>query len=270
MKQQYTAAEWAAEAASLQNVFKRVALVDAYNAAVLDPVTLEPAGKAEKLPLLDEAGRGYRFVYQDGEGMILLYQALTVAGRACLLELGSLMPQYAAANEREADSYIRTLNQYRDDLRHDYVTGVFNRRFLDEEYRSYAMRQAWAGQPVGVVLVRVNEYVRLQSEESQNAADACLVTAAGILQMAVGADREKGALIRLEDGVFLAVSVGVPAQTLANAVRDALAGARREFGITLARRGEFTASLAWADWGETGSWEMLLALAERRLQEALA
>ena len=37
------------------------------------------------------------------------------------------------------------------------------------------------------------------------------------------------------------------------------------FSITLARRGTFTVSVASAEWGETSSWEMMLALAQQRL-----
>ena len=32
-----------------------------------------------------------------------------------------------------------------------------------------------------------------------------------------------------------------------------------------ARRGEFTVSLSSADWGDAGSWDLMVALAEQRL-----
>ena len=97
------------------------------------------------------------------------------------------------------------------------------------------------------------------------AAECCLNTAAGILQLAVGTDREHAVLARLEEGLFAAVTVGTPAARLAQNINAALESSRRVFSITLARRGTFTVSVASAEWGETSSWEMMLALAQQRL-----
>ena len=120
------------------------------------------------------------------------------------------------------------------------------------------------GKPVGVVMARVNEYWNLLREEGTHAADCCLNTAAGILQLAAGPDQQN-AVVRLEDGIFLVVSVGTPAAKLQAALHEALGESRRTFGITLSRRGEFTVSLSSADWGEAGSWDLMVALAEQRL-----
>ena len=104
----------------------------------------------------------------------------------------------------------------------------------------------------------------LLREEGTHAADCCLNTAAGILQLAAGPDQQN-AVVRLEDGIFLVVSVGTPAAKLQAALHEALGESRRTFGITLSRRGEFTVSLSSADWGEAGSWDLMVALAEQRL-----
>ena len=97
------------------------------------------------------------------------------------------------------------------------------------------------------------------------AADRCLNTAAGVLSLALDGMGTETTLIRLEDGVFLVVAVGVSARELENCLQEALRNARRNFGITLARRGEFTATVASADWVETGSWDLMVSLAESRL-----
>jgi len=144
------------------------------------------------------------------------------------------------------------------------VTGVYNRAFLDSAYRKKVAAAACAGKPVSVVAARVNEYWNLLREEGTHAADCCLNTAAGILQLAAGPDQQN-AVVRLEDGIFLVVSVGTPAAKLQAALHEALGESRRTFGITLSRRGEFTVSLSSADWGEAGSWDLMVALAEQRL-----
>ena len=97
------------------------------------------------------------------------------------------------------------------------------------------------------------------------AADCCLNMAAGILQLAVGPDREKAVLARLNDGFFAVVTLGMPAAKMAKVVREAMNDSRREFNISLSRRGSFTVAIASAEWGETASWDMMLSLAQQRL-----
>ena len=45
-------------------------------------------------------------------------------------------------------------------------------------------------------------------------------------------------------------------------------GSRRVFSVSLSRRSEFSVAVSSADWAETGSWDLLLALAEQRLANA--
>lgn len=134
---------------------------------------------------------------------------------------------------------------------------------LDETGRGVQLAQA--GKPVGVVMARVNEYWSLRQNESANAADCCLNMAAGILQLSVGTDDKAAVLARLEDGLFAVVTVGTPAAQVARKLQDALDNSRREFSISLSRRGSFTVQLASAEWGETPAWDMMFSLAQQRL-----
>jgi hypothetical protein len=52
---------------------------------------------------------------------------------------------------------------------------------------------------------------------------------------------------------------------MARAVHEAMNASRREFNISLSRRGSFTVAIASAEWGETASWDMTLSLAQQRL-----
>lgn len=265
MKLEYTKEELALQIAALEQLFDAVHIVDPYRNVLLDPATMEPAGESGPVPTLDEQGRGIQLTQVDGRGGMRMYQGIRVDGRPCILLLCYTMPQSSNDSAGARNSYDRALAQYREDMRHDYVTGVYNARYIQEEYRSYAEKSAMQGQPVGAVLLRVNEYWNLRSQESLQAAERCLNTAAGILQLAVGTDHDHAVLARLEDGLFAAITVGTPAAHLAQRINEALESSRRMFGITLARRGTFTVSVASAEWGETSSWEMMLALAQQRL-----
>ena len=264
MKFEYTLAELSTAITALEQVYGKVSVLDPYLGTVLDPATLQPTDKAEELTALDETGRGVQLAQADDGPELVLYQGIQADARPCVLAFHCCMPHNLQSSAGAENSFNRVLAQMQEELRRDYLTGVYNARYLDTEYRRYAEPQAQAGKPVGVVMARVNEYWNLLREEGTHAADCCLNTAAGILQLAAGPDQQN-AVVRLEDGIFLVVSVGTPAAKLQAALHEALGESRRTFGITLSRRGEFTVSLSSADWGEAGSWDLMVALAEQRL-----
>ena len=265
MTQEYTREQLAVQMAALGQMFDEVVLVDPAATMRLDPKTMEPTGPAETVPPLDAAGRAWMPLCRGESVVMIFYQAIRVEKRPCVLAGVRDLPQTMPTNSREANSFLRLLAQYREELRRDYVTGVYNRSFLDASYRNYITEQAGKGEKVSAVAVHVNEYADLCNQEGAAAADRCLNTAAGILQIAVGMDQDKSTLVRLEDGIFLVVSVGIDARTMGNQLRQALSNSRRTFNITLSRRSEFTVSVAGSDWAETGNWDMMLSLAIRRL-----
>ena len=249
--QEFTLEQIGMQVTALQNFFDQVTLIDPLAQAEVDPATLQATGHADAVPVLNADGRGWQPILGEEQRPFVL---------AATYFLTADLP----ANDREANALLRLLGQYREEMRRDYVTGVYNRAFLDSTYRKKVAAAACAGKPVSVVAARVNEYWNLLREEGAHAADCCLNTAAGILQLAAGPDQQN-AVVRLEDGIFLVVSVGTPAAKLQAALHEALGESRRTFGITLSRRGEFTVSLSSADWGEAGSWDLMVALAEQRL-----
>lgn len=263
MKQDYTIAELQAEMTALQQVFDNVTLADP-RMGLLDPATLQPLNKVAAMPALDSTGRGMQIVKGKDGLETVLAQGINVEGTPCVLLMQMPLPRSLQAEGAE-DSFIRTLSQMQDDLRRDYVTGAYNAVYLNEQYRPIAERAAMSGTPVGVVMVRVNEYWQLREHESDSAANCCLNMAAGILQLAVGPDHDKAVLARLNDGFFAIVTIGTPAARMAQTVREAMNDSRREFNISLSRRGSFTVEIASAEWGETASWDMTLSLAQQRL-----
>ena len=263
MKQEFTMAELAAQLTALGQVFDKVELADA-RMGVLDPATLQPIGKIAEVPMLDDAGRGVQLTQTpEGPGLIIA-QGIQVEGRPCVILMHCGMP-HSTRTQGAENSFLRTVSQMQDDLRRDYVTGVYNGAYLNEEYRRRAEQAALQGTPVGAVMVRINEYWHLREHESLNAAGCCLNTAAGILQLAVGTDTSKAVLARLNDGFFAIITIGQTGAAMANTVREAMEDSRKEFNISLARRGSFTVEVASAEWGETASWDMLLSLAQQRL-----
>lgn len=268
MKQDYTAAELCAQVCALQNMFDTVWLIDPGQQCLLDPATLQPTAEpCRLLPRLDASGRCVQPLHTPAGLQLSFCQAVCAAGHSCILLAGYAAPQADPAAGRDDQAMRRAMNQYVQDLYRDYVTGVYNTRYLDEEYRPALRERIAGGETFSAALVRVNEYGRILREEGSDAADRCLTVAAGILQIAAGMEPEKGILARLSGGVFLVTAVATPAPRLHETLRAALCGGRRVYSTSFSRRSEFTASVGAADWGETGSWDMLLALAEQRMLE---
>lgn len=261
MKQEYTRSEILSLLDALQQMFPTVRLADPATGNLLDPATLAPDGSACRIPALDGTGRGW-LPASDGKAAMTLYRAVRVDGQPCLVVLDCHLPDPQPAEGREANALRRLISQYQEELSRDYVTGAYNRRYLAE-----AWLPRHEGTDIGIALVRVQEYARICNEFGRDAADCCLNTAAGILQRAAGADPEKVILVRLEDGVFL-LAGDCPGAKLASDVREAMNGSRRVFSVSLSRRSDFDVAVASAEWAETGSWDLLLALAEQRLANA--
>ncbi|MDD4849193.1 MAG: diguanylate cyclase [Gemmiger sp.] len=267
MKQAYSAAELCTEISALQAMFDTVKLVNSETMQYLNTETMQPTGACHSLPPLDEQGRGWRPTQRDGRVELAFYQAFLMEGRHYLLVAAYCLPQTVPENSRDANAFLRILSQYNEEMRHDYVTGTYNHRYLNEEYLPKLAAAVAAGRQVSVALARVNEYGHICAECSSDAADRCLNTAAGILQIAAGMDPEKGILARLEDGVFVVTALDTTPAQLEKTLREALENSRKDYNISLSRRGEFTVTVATADWAETGNWDLLLALAERRMAQ---
>ena len=236
MKQEYTLAELQTEMDALAQLFDSVTLADP-RMGLLDPATLQPLNKVAAVPVLDADGRGMRIVKAKNGLEAVIAQGISVAGTPCVLMLAMPLPRRLQADGAE-DAFTRALSQMQDDLRRDHVTGVYNAVYLNEEFRPKAEQAALNGQPMGVVMVRVNEYWQLRENESESAGMCCFRYSS---------------------------TVGTPAAAMAQTVREAMNDSRREFNISLSRRGSFTVEVASAEWGETASWDMTLSLAQQRL-----
>lgn len=259
--QEFTLEQIGMQVTALQNFFDQVTLIDPLAQAEVDPATLQATGHADAVPVLNADGRGWQPILGEDTGFVF-YQNIQVEHRPFVLAATYFLTADLPANDREANALLRLLGQYREEMRRDYVTGVYNRAFLDSTYRKKVavLPRRQAGQRG---CCRVNEYWNLLREEGTHAADCCLNTAAGILQLAARAGQQNAVVLR-EDGIFLVVSIGTPGGKTQAPLHEAL-GEPAARSASPSRRGEFTVSLSSADWGEAGSWDLMVALAEQRL-----
>ncbi|GAA4605889.1 diguanylate cyclase (GGDEF)-like protein [Actinoplanes octamycinicus] len=112
----------------------------------------------------------------------------------------TLQAAYEVADAR------RQAESFRDQARRDPLTGLHNRRFVDERLPGLLARCAADGAPVIAALLDLDHFKQINDSLSHQAGDAVLVAFAGLLaQVEVGAD---GFAARLGGEEFLLVMTG--------------------------------------------------------------
>ena len=145
--QEFTLEQIGMQVTALQNFFDQVTLIDPLAQAEVDPATLQAIGHADAVPVLNADGRGWQPILGEDTGFVF-YQNIQVEHRPCVLAATYFLTADLPANDREANALLRLLGQYREEMRRDYVTGVYNRAFLDSAYRKKVAAAACAGKPV--------------------------------------------------------------------------------------------------------------------------
>ena len=145
--QEFTLEQIGMQVTALQNFFDQVTLIDPLAQAEVDPATLQATGHADAVPVLNADGRGWQPILGEDTGFVF-YQNIQVEQRPFVLAATYFLTADLPANDREANALLRLLGQYREEMRRDYVTGVYNRAFLDSTYRKKVAAAACAGKPV--------------------------------------------------------------------------------------------------------------------------
>jgi diguanylate cyclase (GGDEF)-like protein len=101
--------------------------------------------------------------------------------------------------------------RYREQARRDPLTGLHNRRHVDEQLPVAIGRAAATGMPLTVALVDLDHFKRINDTFSHDVGDQVLVTVAGLLTAALAAVSETGFAARMGGEEFLLVLPGVAA-----------------------------------------------------------
>ena len=65
----------------------------------------------------------------------------------------------------------------------DPLTGLFNRRYLEESLEREVRRRAWNGMPIGVIMLDVDNFKRFNDTFGQGGADTMLDSRAKLLRL---------------------------------------------------------------------------------------
>ena len=161
----------------------------------------------------------------------------------------------------------------RDDMNHDFLSGVFNRRYLETSFRASLSRMAAEGRSAAVALVSLDHAAELLVRYGQPVMDQLICFTAN--QWKKHFDQPgRRVVCRLTGTVFVVGRADCTAQELEEEMCALYAAMPRECISSVGRilRVPYTLTAACADTGEVEdkSWDTLYALCDRRLRAAAA
>jgi diguanylate cyclase (GGDEF)-like protein len=101
------------------------------------------------------------------------------------INLLMLLAQRLRANNTTVSTNIRLQREYKRNAMVDALTGVYNRRWLEDALPRFVTRFARSQQPLALLMLDVDHFKRVNDEHGHPAGDAVLVTVAHTLRGAV-------------------------------------------------------------------------------------
>jgi diguanylate cyclase (GGDEF)-like protein len=137
------------------------------------------------------------------------------------------LDRYRERLEEMVEERTKTINEYASRLEklttEDALTGITNRRYFDREYEKEWRRTARRQEPLGVLMIDVDDFKKYNDHYGHGAGDKCLRTVAGIIQKQL---RRAGDFVSRYGGEeFIAVVPGADEKAcvmLAARIRSAL------------------------------------------------
>ncbi|GAB1643827.1 diguanylate cyclase [Krasilnikovia sp. MM14-A1259] len=183
--------------------------------------------------------------------------------------LGSLQREAQAQNrlaEFETAEAREEAERFREQARRDPLTGLHNRRYIDEELPGLIA----AGYELTVAIVDLDYFKRINDELSHEVGDQVLVRTAGVLERELAAAVPDGFVARMGGEEFLLVLPATPVAAAAAQLDDIRRAVRAHDWRDVTGGLPVTVSIgvAGADEASTRSQSAVLALADHHLYAA--
>lgn len=281
MKTEYTIDELNQTIGILENFFDEICLLDAPVRKLLDPHTLEPVGDYPSdwedaqthgphtdLRCLRERRRVSRIMTQNGHTKELQCHYVRVNGRDLVLSLKATMTESLSMDEIGMQAAARSLQEVNRNVYRDYVTGAFNREYLDTVYSGIVKNLTDKGTNVCFAEVSVDGLNHIHDQYGRGAVDIVLGYVVSLLKQQINVQDRDGLVAKLGGSCVVLTCEGRDYDAFVNWMRELYASARKECLVDIYKRVKFTMSIATADWGEGKSWSAVAELLDQRLRLA--
>lgn len=244
-------------ARSLQGAFDGVAVTE---------VTPEDG---EEPPQWDETLR-VDYELRNGQVRCLLSRCVMAEGRIYRLQMSAPLSGSSLPEDRLTE---RERELCRDDMNHDFISGVFTRRYLETVFCPRIPEWAAAGRPVAVALISLDRQAELLHQYGQPVMDQLVCYLANQWKKHYCEPVER-IVCRLTGSMFVVACAGMTSRQLEEEMRSIYAEMPCEcVAITNnVRRIPYTLSVGCAgtDEVEDKDWKTLYVLCDERVRAATA
>lgn len=177
-----------------------------------DPVAFIGEGETVgELSVLDESPASAHVVAADPSRVLAIdgptFWGMVNASHAFAKNLLVLLAGRLRANNSTVSNNIRLQREYARNAMVDALTGLYNRRWLDDSLARFATRFARSAQPLAVLMIDVDHFKRVNDTYGHLAGDAVLVHLARITQATI---RTEDVLARYGGEEFAVICRGIP------------------------------------------------------------
>jgi len=155
-----------------------------------DPVAFIEAGQTVgELSVLDTSPASAHVVAAETTRLLVvdstLFWNLVDASHDFSINLLMLLAKRLRANNTTVSTNIRLQREYKRNAMVDALTGLYNRRWLEDALPRFVNRFSRSNQPLALLMIDVDFFKRVNDEHGHPAGDAVLVTVAHTLRGAV-------------------------------------------------------------------------------------
>jgi diguanylate cyclase (GGDEF)-like protein len=155
-----------------------------------DPVAFIEAGQTVgELSVLDASPASAHVVAAEPTRLLVvdhpIFWNLVDASHDFAINLLMLLAQRLRANNTTVSTNIRLQREYKRNAMVDALTGLYNRRWLEEALPRFVNRFTRNQQPLALLMLDVDHFKRVNDEHGHPAGDAVLVAVAHTLRSAV-------------------------------------------------------------------------------------
>ena len=212
--------------------------------------------------------------YEQGGGQVscVLRRRITVNGVSCGVQMSAPLAGNTLPEDRMTE---RERELVREDLNRDFLTGAYNRRYIETVFSKRLKAELEAGGQAAAALVSLDEADRLRYTHGQPALDQIICTMVNQWKKLYDVPGSR-VVCRLHGGILLIVCAGMTAARLAEEVRCRYAEMPCDCiaGVGMMSRVPFTLSVGVAGTAELPAgqqdWPGLYHLCDRRLRAAVA
>lgn len=285
MKTVYTRQEMQECVKTLENFYDVVELVRAPECCKVDLESLQPVADATldgeaydfcfAAQCVAERQRFSRLRIKDKRVFSTNCQYVRVDGQEfALIMANDVTELYCSdANGTDVDGAVfadlsRLIEQYDRWIYRDFITGAYNRRYLEQRYLPTIPAKIEQGGSLVLAQVRINKLNTICDNFGREASDRLAGYVYSLLQQRINMETPDGVVARMANNTFIITCEALSLEDFEKQLTKLYQTCHKEFRASVSRNSPFTVTMVTANWNEAPDAAGILELLDKRMREA--